>query len=113
VTEFMTTPSGNCIVMSPPSALTVHVNGAAALIFNPDGTVTTSPNLKPDEAAKAVLDALERMAGQRAAEFIPCDHVRTFRKTITTNHGIVFVCELCSHHWFRTYAHINAVEPAS
>lgn len=42
------------------------------------------------------------------SELFPCAHAKAFRKTFTTNDGIVFVCEECSHHWFRTYAQINS-----
>lgn len=38
----------------------------------------------------------------------PCVCLRDTRKTVTTNDGIVFVCETCSHHWFRTYGQINS-----
>lgn len=48
-----------------------------------------------------------------AAEMAPCSHEKAFRKTVTTDTGIVFVCETCSHHWYRTYAQINAVETSA
>lgn len=48
-----------------------------------------------------------------AAEMAPCNHEKAFRKTITTNEGIVFVCETCSHHWYRTYAQINSASETS
>lgn len=47
-----------------------------------------------------------------AAELVPCTHEKAFRKTITTNDGTVFVCEVCSHHWYRTWAQINTAVDA-
>lgn len=47
-------------------------NGKPALVFHPDGTITSDPSLKPDEAAQRVLDTLRVLYKQSSLRLGPC-----------------------------------------